>query len=128
MILLTFFFFQISSYLPSLHTHLQKFSVAMEAIIQTDPQQTILDTNIYLIQVWIFLYIQACKRFRQFPEPGHHIYTICGCLHSVHNRLHGASSLSNCPRHSLHDTQISSYDLQKSPIPMANQPNAVHYP
>jgi hypothetical protein len=80
------FFFQIASYLPSLHTELQKFAVAMETVIQTDPERIILnDTNEYLIQVGIMPFMQDYKRLRQFPELGHCIYTTYGCLLSVHN-------------------------------------------
>jgi hypothetical protein len=44
--------FQVSSYLPNLDTELQKFAVAMEAVIQTDPKSVSLnETNNYLIQV-----------------------------------------------------------------------------
>jgi hypothetical protein len=49
---------QISGYLPGLHTELQQFAVAMEAIIQRDPMRTIVaDTNTYLIQVCCHLTI-----------------------------------------------------------------------
>jgi hypothetical protein len=45
--------------------------------------------------------MQAYKRFRQFPEPWHRIYNTYDCLHSLHNRLHGANSLWKCPHHFL---------------------------
>ncbi|XP_069677798.1 uncharacterized protein [Periplaneta americana] len=42
---------QISGYLPSLHTELQTFSVAMEAVVSSEKKRSILfETNKYLIQ------------------------------------------------------------------------------
>jgi len=50
--LLNFSVLQISSYLPSLHTDLQKFAVAMEAIVEDEPSRHELnETNKLLIQV-----------------------------------------------------------------------------
>jgi hypothetical protein len=44
--------FQVAGYLPSLHTELQKFAVAMEAVIQNNPKTVSLNkTNDHLIQV-----------------------------------------------------------------------------
>jgi len=44
--------FQVSGYLPSMYTELQKFAVAMEALIQNETNSVSLnETNDYLIQV-----------------------------------------------------------------------------
>jgi hypothetical protein len=44
--------FQVSGYLPNMHTELQKFAVALEAVIQKDQKSVSLnETYDYLIQV-----------------------------------------------------------------------------
>ena len=54
--------FQVSAYLPSMYTELQKFAVAMEALIQNDPKSVSLnETNDYLIQV---LAKSTCLQFK----------------------------------------------------------------
>ena len=54
--------FQVSAYLPSMYIELQKFAVAMEALIQNDPKSVSLnETNDYLIQV---LAKSTCLQFK----------------------------------------------------------------